>query len=86
MLFFLDYAAQAKLHRSTATKTQLPERWEKRGDGQEFVATIVLAPRIRFAGAAIPAGAEIDALHERAHHDCFIANSVTTAISIARRD
>jgi organic hydroperoxide reductase OsmC/OhrA len=81
MLFFLDYAAQAKFvvdsYADLATGTM-----GKNEDGKEFVATVVLAPRVRFSGAPQPAPAEIAALHERAHHDCFIANSVKTDIVV----
>jgi organic hydroperoxide reductase OsmC/OhrA len=85
MLFFLDYAAQAGYvvdsYEDEATATM-----GAGSDGRQFVESIVLAPRIRFSGANAPAAADIDALHERAHHDCYIANSVKTAITVARRD
>ena len=81
MLFFLDYAAQAKFvvdsYEDTATATM-----GKNASGQDYVETIVLAPRIRFAGPS-PSAQELAALHERAHHDCFIANSVLTKVTIA---
>jgi organic hydroperoxide reductase OsmC/OhrA len=82
MLFFLDYAAQAKFviddYEDAAVGTM-----GKNDAGQDYVATIVLAPRVRFSGATQPSDEEVAALHERAHHDCFIANSVRTAISIS---
>jgi organic hydroperoxide reductase OsmC/OhrA len=82
MLFFLDYAAQAKFvvdsYEDAAVGTM-----GKNDAGQDYVATIILAPRIRFSGATRPTGEEVAALHKRAHHDCFIANSVKTAISIS---
>jgi len=81
MLFFLDYAAQAKFvidsYSDTATGTM-----GKNAAGKDYVETIVLAPVIRFSGSPQPTPAEIAALHERAHHDCFIANSVLTKISV----
>lgn len=82
MLFFLDYAAQAKFvvddYEDVATGTM-----GKNAAGKDFIATIVLAPRIRFSGTALPAAEEIAALHERAHNDCFIANSVVTEITVS---
>jgi organic hydroperoxide reductase OsmC/OhrA len=82
MLFFLDYAARAKFvvdsYDDAAVGTM-----GKDDAGRDYVATIVLAPRIRFSGATQPTSEEIAALHERAHRDCFIANSVKTKISIA---
>jgi organic hydroperoxide reductase OsmC/OhrA len=84
MLFFLDYAAQAKFvvdgYEDVATGTM-----GKTAEGRDFVATIVLAPRIRFSGAVQPTTDAIAVLHERAHRDCFIANSVTTEIEIRPR-
>jgi organic hydroperoxide reductase OsmC/OhrA len=80
MLFFLDYAAQAKFvvdsYEDTATGTL-----DKTDAGKDFVGHIVLAPRIRFSGSQ-PTAEEIAALHHRAHDDCFIANSVKTKIEI----
>jgi organic hydroperoxide reductase OsmC/OhrA len=84
MLFFLDYAAQAQFvvdeYEDTAVGTM-----GKNAAGKEFVATIVLAPRIGFSGTPQPGAEEVAALHERAHHDCFIANSVKTAIVVRPR-
>jgi organic hydroperoxide reductase OsmC/OhrA len=37
---------------------------------------------VRFSGAQLPTRAQIMQLHERAHEECFIANSVTTAVQI----
>jgi organic hydroperoxide reductase OsmC/OhrA len=82
MLFFLDYAAQANFvvddYEDAATGTL-----GKNEAGKEFIATIVLAPRVRFSGAVQPSEKEIAVLHERAHHDCYIANSVKTEITVS---
>jgi len=84
MLFFLDFAAQATYvvdsYEDTATATM-----GANAEGKDFVATIALAPRVRFSGSLQPTPEEIAALHERAHHDCFIANSVKTAIVVTPR-
>jgi organic hydroperoxide reductase OsmC/OhrA len=81
MLFFLDYAAQANIaidsYEDTATGTM-----GTNADGKDFIATIVLAPRVRLSGSPQTTPEEIAALHERAHHDCFIANSIKTEISV----
>ena len=50
--------------------------------GKRWVSDVVLAPRIEWEGTA-PGAAELEALHEEAHRECFIANSVRTAIRIA---
>jgi organic hydroperoxide reductase OsmC/OhrA len=46
---------------------------------------VVLRPHIVFA-SGVPAAAELAAIHSEAHHRCYIANSVKTAISIEPRD
>jgi organic hydroperoxide reductase OsmC/OhrA len=50
--------------------------------GRLAVTTARLAPRIEFSGARMPAQADVDRLHHAAHEECFIANSVRTAISV----
>jgi organic hydroperoxide reductase OsmC/OhrA len=44
--------------------------------------SVTLRPRVRFSGEHVPTRADIVQLHERAHEECFIANSVTTAVHI----
>ena len=44
--------------------------------------SVTLRPRVRFSGAQVPSHEEIRQLHERAHEECFIANSVTTSVHI----
>lgn len=81
MLFFLDYAAQAKFvvdgYEDVATGTM-----GKNDAGQDVVQTIDLVPRVRFAGSIQPSHEELAGLHERAHRNCFIANSVKTEIVV----
>lgn len=85
MLFFLDYAAQAG-YVVDSYEDEAVATMGTNGDGKAFVESIVLAPRIRFSGAAQPSSGEIGTLHHRSHDDCFIANSVKTAISVVRMD
>ncbi len=51
-------------------------------EGREAVTDVVLRPRIAFSGAKQPDSTEISALHDSAHHHCFIANSVRSKIRI----
>jgi organic hydroperoxide reductase OsmC/OhrA len=44
--------------------------------------SVTLRPNVRFSGERVPARADILQLHERAHEECFIANSVTTTVHI----
>ena len=44
---------------------------------------VVLRPTIAFSGARLPTDDEMRAMHDAAHHECFLANSVRTE---SRRD
>lgn len=48
--------------------------------GRTALVRVTLRPRVAWSGASRPAREEQIALHERAHEECFIANSVTTEI------
>jgi organic hydroperoxide reductase OsmC/OhrA len=56
----------------------------KNADGRFAVTRVVLRPSVTFGGAP-PDPAEIARLHERAHADCFIANSVRTEVAVEPR-
>jgi organic hydroperoxide reductase OsmC/OhrA len=56
---------------------------EKNAQGKLAVTRVELHPKIAFGGAKQPAAADLDALHEKAHKECFIANSVTTDVRVA---
>jgi len=51
--------------------------------GKIAMLSVTLRPRVRFSGERLPTHEVIVQLHERAHEECFIANSVTTAVQIA---
>jgi organic hydroperoxide reductase OsmC/OhrA len=55
---------------------------EKNAEGKLAVTRVVLRPRIDFGGAQTPAPEVVAELHEKAHDQCFIANSVRTAVTI----
>lgn len=54
---------------------------DKNAQGKLAVTRVELHPRIEFAERQLDAD-ELQALHERAHHECFIANSVTTEVVV----
>ena len=54
---------------------------EKTADGSMWMARVVLRPEILFSGAA-PDAAALAAMHDKAHHACFIANSVKTIVTV----
>jgi organic hydroperoxide reductase OsmC/OhrA len=49
-------------------------------DGKLAMLEVTLRPTATFAEAARPDDAELAALHEAAHAECFIANSVKTRV------
>jgi organic hydroperoxide reductase OsmC/OhrA len=49
--------------------------------GKLWVSRVVLRPKIAWRGPA-PDAARVQALHEAAHEECFIANSVATEIAV----
>ena len=56
----------------------------KNDRGVPWVSSVVLTPRILYAGDRQPSHDEEDRLHHAAHEGCFIANSVKTAITVVR--
>lgn len=50
--------------------------------GVPWVNAIVLNARIAYTGTKTPTAEEEDALHHAAHEQCFIAQSVRTAITV----
>lgn len=81
MLWFLSIAAKAgfavRAYRDHATgETQTSDV------GKRFIGLVTLHPEVRWAGEREPSADEIAHLHERAHEECFIANSVKTEIRI----
>ena len=57
---------------------------EKDGTGRMSVTRVTLRPEVAFSGA-VPTAEQLAELHEEAHQECFIANSVKTEIVIEPR-
>ena len=57
---------------------------EKNAAGKYAITRVELKPRIAFSGAKQPAAADLDWLHDKAHKECFIANSVTTEVTVVK--
>ena len=55
---------------------------EKNQKGKLAITRVTLRPRIVFGGPTPPTSEQIAALHERAHSECFVANSVTTDVTV----
>lgn len=56
---------------------------EQNADGRMAMTRVELRPRVRFAEGAGPDEATLAQLHDKAHKYCFIANSVTTDVTVA---
>lgn len=81
MLFFLSMAAKIKL--IVTSYEDNPEAiLGKNEDGKLAVISIILKPICRFRGSDLPDGSIVQRLHERAHSQCFLANSIKTKITI----
>lgn len=55
---------------------------DKNEEGKVAVTVIDLKPLITFSGTKIPDEAQLKSLHEKAHRNCFIANSIKTKVNI----
>lgn len=80
MLFFVDLARRAGL----VVDDYVDEAegvLDKREDGRMWMSKVTLRPRVTWGGEA-PDEAAIADLHHNAHEACFIANSVTTEVTV----
>ena len=81
MLWFLDLASRAGFV-VTAYRDEAEGTLAKDGDGRMAMTRVVLRPRVEFGPEKTPTAAEVEALHHRAHEECFIANSVKTEVVV----
>ena len=81
MLWFLSLAA-ADRWRVDDYSDEAVGTMGRNAAGKVAMLSVTLRPRVRFSGERLPSRADIEQLHERAHQECFIANSVTTAVRI----
>ena len=80
MLFFVDFARRAGF----VVDKYVDEAegvLDKRADGRMAMTRVTLRPRVTW-GANAPDETAIADLHHRAHDACFIANSVTTEVTV----
>jgi organic hydroperoxide reductase OsmC/OhrA len=81
MLWFLSLAAKAGFA-VTRYEDEAVGVMTKNAQGKLWVSAVTLRPAVSFDGQRRPTPSEIDALHHRAHEECFIANSVRTEVSV----
>ena len=84
MLFFLSIAAK-RGHRIDQYVDEAEGFLEKDADGRMSMTRVVLHPRVVFSGERPASSADIAAMHDEAHHACYIANSVRTVIGCEPR-
>lgn len=81
MLFFLHLAAQRGYliddYRDPAVGFL-----EKNDRGQLAMTRVLLRPQVTFGAGSRPTAEAERALHDEAHHRCFIANSVTASVEV----
>jgi organic hydroperoxide reductase OsmC/OhrA len=80
MLTFLAVAARKRFV-VDSYEDQAEGVLEKDASGVMWVTRVVLRPVVHFSGTA-PDAAQLAALHESAHRNCFIANSVKTEVRV----
>jgi len=85
MLFFLSFCAKQK-YVVTHYEDNAEGLLDKGDDGRMQMISVTLHPVIKFEGDNCPSEDAITLLHELAHNNCFIANSVKTEIKISRKD
>jgi len=81
MLFFVDFARRGGF----VVDSYIDEAegiLDKRNDGKTAMTRVALRPKVVFSGPNPPTPEEIADLHHRAHDACFIANSVTTEVTV----
>src|SRR4029453_3118617 len=52
----------------------------KNASGKLAMTRVTLRPNAVFVGTPLPAVSDIESMHHEAHSECFIANSVKTAV------
>lgn len=81
MLFFLFIAAKQGFVVDRYTDQAYGEMG-KNAEGKTLMSKITLRPRIEFSGSKQPSAAEIAEVHQKAHEQCFIGNSIKSEIVI----
>lgn len=80
MLTFLAIASKKRLVVASYTDEAVGHL-EKDAEGRLAVTRIELRPQVSFSGSA-PAAEELVRLHDSAHRNCFIANSIKAEVSV----
>lgn len=52
----------------------------RNASGRRCITEVTLHPEVTWSGEPTPTPDTVEAMHEEAHHECFLANSVTATI------
>ena len=83
MLTFLAVAARRRFVVDSYEDAAVG-RMEKNADGKLAITRVELHPKIAYGGGKQPTAADLDWMHDKAHRECFIANSVTTEVKVVK--
>ena len=81
MLWFLAIAAKRRFivdHYADAAIGVMA----RNAAGRMAMTRVTLRPHVAFSGERRPTAEELDALHHKAHEECYIANSVTSDVRV----
>jgi organic hydroperoxide reductase OsmC/OhrA len=81
MLTFLAIAAKRKLSLDSYVDDAVGFM-EKNEAGRLAITRVTLRPKIAWAAGVTVSDADLETMHHQAHEGCFIANSVTTKITV----
>ncbi|MEX2122458.1 MAG: OsmC family protein [Woeseia sp.] len=81
MLFFLSIAAKRGYVIDSYTDAAIGYTG-KNDDGKLAVTKVILEPKVSFVGENIPTLEQMQAMHEKSHDLCFIANSVRSEVIV----
>jgi len=79
MLWFLSIAAK-RGYRVDRYLDRAEGLMGRNASGRRCITDVTLRPEVTWSGERIPAREVVEAMHEEAHAECFLANSVTTTI------
>lgn len=81
MLTFLAIASKKRFVVESYTDNAVAHL-DKNAEGALAVTRVELHPQINFGGDKVPTAEEIERMHESAHRNCFIANSVKSEVVV----
>jgi organic hydroperoxide reductase OsmC/OhrA len=79
MLWFLSIAAKQRYCVDSYVDDAIG-LMGRNAQGKLAMTQVTLRPRVAFVGERLPNPDEFQAMHHKAHAECFIANSVTTEL------